>query len=141
MYHANKEREAYVTAALYLGATVAVLLAKEVDPTHRRLLWWGIVGASFLALFLVGFQLRHRWIAARLVAACKTVSTRWLTFAPTAEEYRPVPLRDAQYPDAVVRQFRVEPARTPRWASIVVMVALLVWAVAVLWHLRHWCAS
>jgi hypothetical protein len=121
MYHANKEREAYVTAALYLGATVAVLLAKDVDPTHRRLLWWGIVGASFLA-------------------ACKTVSTRWLTFAPTAEEYRPAPLRDAQYPDAVVQQFRVERATTPRWASIVVMAALLVWAVAVLWHLRHWCA-
>lgn len=57
-YHAKKEREAYATGILYLGVTAAFLVRPPAQ--HQGLLLLGLVGATVLALALVGFQLYHR---------------------------------------------------------------------------------
>ncbi len=95
-YHAKKEREAYVTAVLYLGATVAFI----TQPESRQwtLLRTGIIGVTFLALVLVAFQLYHRWFAARMVAACTTTACRWLAETPIREQYRSGRLKGRIWP-------------------------------------------
>jgi hypothetical protein len=133
-YHANKEREAYVTGALYLGSTVAILSHSDM---HRRLLFWGFLAATVLALSLVGFQLYNRLFAARMAAACTTLSTRWLTFDPTDADGRPVCLRGVEYPEAVVQQFRAQSATLAGLTSRAVFLSLLVWGLVVIWCLSR----
>ncbi len=81
-YHAKKEREAYIVAVLYLGATAA-FLGKKWPEQVKPLLLVGIAVATFVTVVLVAFQLYNRWFAARMMAACTTVASRWLVIAPT----------------------------------------------------------
>ena len=128
-YHAKKEREAYVVAILYLGATAAFLTHKWSGG--ERLLFGGIIGATVLAVVLVAFQLYSRWFAAGIVAASTTVASRWLADAPLREHYRPAPLGPAEWPDAVVRAFREHRTVPPLLALIGVPALLLLWGAAI----------
>jgi hypothetical protein len=128
-YHAKKEREAYVVAILYLGATAAFLTQKW--PGREKLLFAGVIGATVLAVVLVAFQLYSRWFAARIVAASTTVASRWLADAPILEHYRPARLGPAEWPDAVVRAFREHGTVPPLLALIGVPALLFLWGAAI----------
>lgn len=129
-YHAKKEREAYVAAALYLGATVGVLTRSWTGP-DRLLLLWGIAGATLVTVGLVFFQLYNRRFAARIVAACTTVTSRWLTTAPQAVDYSPTRRGPAEWPNAVAEAFdNYDPCRL-RSLMIGLPALLLLWGAAV----------
>jgi hypothetical protein len=74
-YNQQKEREAYVTAALYLGATVAVLTRDDLGRS-RTLLLAGLGAATVVTASLVAWQLFNRHFAARMFGACTTVASR-----------------------------------------------------------------
>jgi hypothetical protein len=126
-YHAKKEREAYIVAVLYLGATAAFVA--HDGPGRGKLLLAGIIGATLLAVALVTFQLHSRWFAARVVTACTTVATRWLTTVP--EHYHPARLGPAEWPDAVVRAFHETGTLPPLLALVGVPALLFLWGVAI----------
>ncbi len=128
-YHADKEREAYATAALYLAATAAGLARTDpLTPIIRA----GLGGATVLAVVLVAFQLYYRWFAARIVAASTTVASQWLRNAPDPADYQPTPLHGTLWPAAVVHGFHAQHPLGP-WAALMVIPAvLLLWGALVI---------
>jgi uncharacterized BrkB/YihY/UPF0761 family membrane protein len=128
-YHAKKEREAYAVAVLYLAATAAFLA--QNSPDREKLLLGGVIAATLVTVVLVIFQLYNRWFAARMIAACTTVASRWLTAAPIPEHYQPARLGPSEWPDAVVRAFHGLGTLPPLLALVVVPALLFLWGVAV----------
>ena len=126
-YHANKEREAYVTATLFLSASVAYLARAGSLSQHQGLLLLGLTGATVLGVLLVAFQLYYRWIAARMVGACTIVASQWLAVPPTPAEYRPLRVGGFAAPDAVVQQFRRQRVTQAVLAFILIPGLLLLW--------------
>jgi hypothetical protein len=129
-YNHKKEREAYVIVVLYLGATAVALINNGWDLPIGLLLLALIIG-TLLTAALVFWQLHNRRFAARIVAACTTVATRWLTENPTLADYRATSMQDILWPDAVVREFR----RVRSTETLIFMIALplviLAWGGAV----------
>jgi len=115
----KKEREAYVIAVLYLGATAAVLISNGWD-LPRELLLVALLAATLLTAALVFRRLRNRRFAARMVAACTTVASRWLTENPPPAEYRATCMNEIFWPDAVVQEFR----RVRSLETLILMIAI-----------------
>jgi len=135
-YDHKKEREAYVIAVLYLGATASVLINNGWDlPPGLLLLALGT--ATLLAAVLVFWQLRNRRFAGRMVAACTTVATRWLTENPPSAEYRATCMHHILWPDAVVREFQRVRSTETSIAMIAVPLVILAWGgVAIFYFLQ-----
>jgi uncharacterized membrane-anchored protein len=129
-YNHKKEREAYVIVVLYLGATAAALINNGWDLPIGLLLLALIIGTSLTAV-LVFWQLRNRRFAARMVAACTTVASQWLTENPAPADYRATSMQEILLPDAVVREF----GKVRSTETLILMIALplviLAWGAAV----------
>jgi hypothetical protein len=122
----KKEREAYVIAVLYLGATAAALISNGWD-LPRDLLLLALVAATLLTAALVFWQLANRRFAARMVAACTTVTSRWLTENPPPSEYRATCMNEVFWPDAVVQELRRVRSRETLILMIVIPLVILAW--------------
>jgi hypothetical protein len=126
----KKEREAYVIAILFVGATASALINNGWDLPMGLLLLALIIG-TLLTTVLVFWQLRNGRFAARMVAACTTVASQWLTENLTPADYRAASMNDILWPDAVVREFR----RVRSTETLILMIALplviLAWGGAV----------
>jgi hypothetical protein len=122
----KKEREAYVIAVLYLGATAAALISNGWD-LPRDLLLLALVAATLLTAALVFWQLSKRRFAARMVAACTTVASRWLTENPPPSEYSATCMNEVFWPDAVVQELRRVRSRETLILMIAIPLVILAW--------------
>jgi hypothetical protein len=127
----KKEREAYVVAVLYLGATAAALISNGWD-LPRDLLLLALAAATLLTAALVFWQLSNSRFAARMVAACTTVASRWLTENPPPSEYRSTCLNEVFWPDAVVQELRRVRSGEALIMMIVIPLVILAWGGVVL---------
>jgi hypothetical protein len=131
-YRTQKEREAYVVLALYLGATGALLLREPPSGARLWLVLIAVVGASFVAAFVVRWQITNLLVAARVVGASVNVSARWLQHPPppAAIEATQVPdwrNGEAWLPADLATEFENQDLRWLRRAQIGVPVVLVVW--------------
>ena len=135
-YRTQKEREAYVVGALYLGATGAVIAN---PPLHRPLVLVGLLGATVLVMLLVGWQLYNLRFAARMVGACVNVSSKWLENAPGNAAIAAAELvghEAVRVPFDVAEDFKGQESPTLLRAQFGIPVLLMLWGVsvtAVLW--------
>jgi hypothetical protein len=118
-YNHKKEREAYVIAILFVGATASALINNGWDLPPGLLLV-ALVAATLLTAALVFWQLSNSRFAARMMAACTTVASRWLTESPAPAEYRTTCMNEVFWPDVVVQEFR----RVRSGATLVLMIAV-----------------
>jgi hypothetical protein len=129
-YNHRKEREAYVIVVLYLGATAAALINNGWELPIGLMLLTLIIGTMLTAV-LAFWQLRNRRFAARMVAACTNVASRWLTEKPTRADYSATSMQHILWPDAVVQEFH----RVRSTETFILMIALpsviLAWGSAV----------
>ena len=140
-YRTQNEREAYVVTTLYFGATVAAL-TKEW-PNHVLLLV-GLALVSFVVGALVWWQLGNLWFAARMVAACVTVSSHWLA-QPPGQSIRPTRLRGRQFdlPEDLALEFERQRVRAVRRVQFIVPSLIVLWGIAIVlwrskWGLKLW---
>jgi hypothetical protein len=125
-YNHKKEREAYVIAALYLGATASALINNGWDLPPGLLLL-ALVAATLLTAALVFWQLSNRRFAARMVAACTSVASRWLTESPAPAEYRTTCMNEVFWPNAIVQEFRRVRSRETLVLMIAVPLVIVAW--------------
>jgi hypothetical protein len=125
-YDHKKEREAYVIAVLYFGATAAALISNGWD-LPRDLLLLALVAATLLTATLVFSQLYNRRFAARMAMACTTVASRWLTENPPPAEYRATCMNEVFWPDSVVQEFRRVRSRESLLLMIAIPLVILAW--------------
>jgi len=96
-YRTKKEREAYATTVLYLGATFVVLSHPELS-VHGCLIPSGTFVATLVVIALVRWQIGNLLFAARMVGASVTVNTQWLERPPKPRELRTTRLSE-QHPN------------------------------------------
>jgi hypothetical protein len=135
-YRAQKEREAYVVTVLFLGAAGVLLTnwhpASTDPPLVRYLTASGIAVAAALVAVLVCWQIKNLRFAARMVGACVTVTSRWLTKPPDADAIRATTCgHSVEVPHDVACEFNKQSVCAVAVAQVMTPIVIVAWGVTV----------